>query len=149
MVTVTEEETVDGKGWLTRDRIAEVARFCAVGLVTFGVDEGCLILLRSQGHLPLSLDSAVAYTLASLLNFVLSRQWVFEQASKGASPRTALIRYIVVIGVGLLVTAAAVPGLAACGVDYRIAKLVVSLLLGIINYFIFPAWVFRRPGAVG
>ena len=143
---MTERETVSGKGWLTRDRIAEVARFCAVGLATFGLDEGCLILLRS--HLPLGLDTALAYTVASLLNFVLSRQWVFEQASNGASPRTALIRYVVVIVVGLLVTAAAVPALADLGLDYRIGKLLVSVVVGIANYFIFPWWVFR-PGSAG
>jgi putative flippase GtrA len=143
VVTVTEKEAVSGKGWLTRDRITEVVRFCAVGLAVFGLDEGCLILLRSHTSMPLSLDSALAYTLASLVNFVLSRQWVFEQASNGAAPRTALIRYVVVIVAGLLITAAAVPALSACGLDYRIAKLVVSLLIGIANYFVFPGWVFR------
>jgi putative flippase GtrA len=147
VVTVAEEETVDGRGWLTRERIAEVVRFCAAGLAVFGLDEGSLILLRSQTHLPLGLDSALAYTLASLVNFVMSRQWVFEQASNGADPRTALIRYVVVIGVGLLITAAAVPALTACGLDYRIAKPIVSLLLGIANYFVFPGWVFRRGRA--
>ena len=142
---MTEEEavSVSGKGWLTRARIAEVVRFCAVGLATFGLDEGCLILLHSQGHLALGLATALAYAVASLLNFILSRQWVFEQASNGASPRTALIRYVVVIVVGLLITAAAVPALSALGLDYRIGKLVVSILVGIANYFIFPWWVFR------
>jgi putative flippase GtrA len=143
VVTATERETVGDKGWLTRERITEVARFCAVGLAVFGLDEGCLILLRTHTHMPLSLDTALAYTLASLLNFVLSRQWVFEQASKGATPRTALIRYVVVIAIGLLITAAAVPALSAAGIDYRIAKLIVSLLVGIANYFVFPWWVFR------
>jgi putative flippase GtrA len=149
VVTVAERETVSGKGWITRDRIAEVVRFCAVGLVVFGLDEGSLILLRSHSHLPLSLDSGLAYTLASLVNFILSRQWVFEQASNGADPRTALIRYVVVIAAGLLVTAAAVPALSACGLDYRIAKPVVSLLLGITNYFVFPGWVFRPRRSAG
>lgn len=134
---------MDGKGWVTRERIAEVARFCAVGLATFGLDEGCLILLRSHSPMPLALDTALAYTLAALVNFVLSRQWVFEQASQGADPRTALVRYVVVVVIGLLVTAAAVPGLSDAGLDYRIAKIVVSLLIGIANYFAFPAWVFR------
>ena len=145
MVTATERETeaVGDKGWLTRERITEVVRFCAVGLVTFGLDEGGLILLRSHTRMPLSLDTALAYAVAALVNFVLSRQWVFEQASKGATPRTALIRYVVVIAVGLLLTAAAVPALSACGIDYRIAKLIVSLLIGIANYFVFPWWVFR------
>jgi len=135
---------VDGKGWVTRERIAEVARFSAVGLGTFGLDAGCLILLHSHSPMPLALDTALAYTLAALVNFVPSRQWVFEQASQGAEPRIALVRYVVVIVIGLLITAAAVPALSDSGLDYRIAKIVVSLLIGIANYFAFPGWVFRE-----
>jgi putative flippase GtrA len=144
VVTVTEEETLSAKGWLTRERIFEVIRFCAVGLTVFGIDAGSLILFRSQTGMPLWLDTTFAYIIASLVNFLGSRQWVFEQASEGASPRTAMIRYVVVVGVGLLITAPAVPGLADLGLDYRIAKTLVSALIGIGNYFIFPAWVFRR-----
>ena len=141
--SATEEESLNGRGWITRARTAELARFCAVGLAVFGLDEGCLILLRSHSPMPLALDTALAYTLASLVNFVLSRQWVFEQAAQGAEPRTALVRYVVVIVIGLLITAAAVPALTDAGLDYRIAKIVVSLLIGIANYFAFPGWVFR------
>lgn len=132
-----------GTGWLTRQRIAEVVRFCAVGLGTFGLDEGCLILLKTSSGMPLFLDTAIAFALASLVNFVLSRQWVFEQASSGADPRTALTRYVVVIVIGLVVTAALVPAVTALGCDYRISKMLVSVVVGVGNYFAFPKWVFR------
>jgi putative flippase GtrA len=130
-------------GWMTRERILEIVRFAAVGLGTFLLDEGCLILLRSSTKMPLGLDTALAYTLAALVNFVLSRQWVFEQASEGAKPRTALIRYVIVVVVGLIVTAVLVPALQSAGVDYRIGKILVSGLVGIVNYFAFPMWVFK------
>lgn len=131
-------------GWLTRDRIAEMARFCAVGLAVFGLDEGCLILLHAYGHMPLAVATALAYALASLVNFLASRQWVFEQASQGATPRTALIRYAVLVAIGLLFTAAAVPVLSGAGLDYRLAKMAASILVGIANYFAFPLWVFKK-----
>ncbi|HET9170995.1 MAG TPA: GtrA family protein [Actinospica sp.] len=130
-------------GWMTRERILEIARFAAVGLGTFVLDEGCLILMRSQTRLPLGIDTGIAYTIAALVNFVLSRQWVFEQAADGAKPRTALVRYVIVIVIGLLVTAALVPALQAGGVDYRLGKVLVSGLVGIANYFAFPLWVFK------
>ena len=135
--------TEAGAGWVTRDRLAELVRFCAVGLAVFGLDEGCLILLRTYTHVPLGIDTALAFILASLVNFVASRQWVFEQASQGARPRAALVRYVAVVAIGLLVSAAAVPALSALGLDYRIAKMAVSALVGIGNYFAFPGWVFR------
>jgi putative flippase GtrA len=134
---------MDGAGWLNRKRIAEVARYCAVGLAVFSLDEGSLILLRSHTAMPLALDTALAYALASLVNFVGSRQWVFERAAHGARPRVALVRYVVVIVIGLLVTAAIVPAMADGGLDYRLAKVVASLLIGVANYFAFPRWVFR------
>lgn len=129
--------------WATRERVAEIARFCAVGLAVFALDEGCLILLRTYTHVPLGIDTALAFTLASLVNFVASRQWVFEQASQGARPRAALIRYVIVVALGLIGSALIVPALSSVGVDYRIGKMLASCLVGIGNYFAFPGWVFR------
>lgn len=131
--------------WATRERLAEIARFCAVGLSVFLLDEGCLILLRTYTHVPLGVDTAIAFTLASLVNFVASRQWVFEQASQGARPRAALIRYVVVVALGLIASALIVPALSSLGIDYRIGKMLASGLVGIGNYFAFPKWVFRSP----
>jgi putative flippase GtrA len=139
---------MDVTGWATRERILEIVRFCAVGLGTFALDEGCLILLRDSTRMPLGIDTAIAYAVAALVNFVASRQWVFEQASEGARPRVALVRYVVVVGIGLLVTAALVPALQAAGIDYRIGKALASGVVGIGNYFAFPLWVFRGAGDV-
>jgi putative flippase GtrA len=134
-------------GWITRERILEIVRFAAVGGGTFALDEGSLILLRSVTKMPLGIDTAIAYALAALVNFVLSRQWVFEQASDGATPRTALIRYVIVVVIGLLITAVLVPALQDVGIDYRIGKVIVSGLVGIANYFAFPMWVFKGSEA--
>ena len=136
-----------GTGWVTRERLLEIVRFGVVGGGTFALDEGCLILLRSSTAMPLGIDTALAYALAAVVNFVLSRQWVFEQASTGARPRTALVRYIIVVVIGLLVTAALVPALQAAGIDYRIGKILVSGVVGIANYFVFPMWVFKGAAA--
>ena len=130
-------------GWMTRERILEMARFAAVGLGTFLLDEGCLILLHNATRMRLGVDTGIAYTIAALVNFVLSRQWVFEQAAEGAKPRTALVRYVIVVVIGLLVTVALVPALEAAGIAYPIGKALASGLVGIANYFAFPLWVFK------
>ena len=129
--------------WFTRARLAEIARFCAVGLATFLLDTGTLIALHGGAHMQLALATALAFALASLVNFVLSRQWVFEQAATGARPRAALIRYTAVILIGLAATAALVPAITHTGMDYRLAKTLASVVVGIGNYFAFPRWVFR------
>jgi putative flippase GtrA len=138
---------MSGTGWVTRERLLEIVRFGVVGGGTFALDEGCLILLRTSTGMPLGIDTALAYAVAALVNFVASRQWVFEQASSGARPRTALVRYIIVVVIGLLITAALVPALQAAGIDYRIGKVIVSGLVGIANYFAFPMWVFKGTEA--
>ncbi len=132
-----------GTEWFTRARLAEFARYCAVGLAVFGLDTGTLILLHGNARMPLALATALAFALASLVNFVLSRQWVFDQAAAGARPRAALIRYTVLVVLGLLLTAALVPAIAGSGLDYRLAKTLVSGLVGLGNYLAFPRWVFR------
>jgi putative flippase GtrA len=130
-------------GWVTRDRIVELVRFAVVGVATFGLDVGGLVVLRTYTPMPLAMDVAVAFSVASLVNFVASRQWVFEQATQGAHPRAALARYVVLVVLGLLVTTATVPGLTAAGMDYRAAKTVMSVVVGAANYLLLPWWVFR------
>lgn len=145
---------MSGTGWsgrFTRARLLEFARFAAVGFGTFLLDTATLIALHGGAHLQLALATALAFAFASLVNFVLSRQWVFEQASSGAGPRAALIRYTVVILLGLGVTAVLVSVLSGAGLDYRIAKILASAVSGLGNYFAFPRWVFRaaaQPGAL-
>jgi putative flippase GtrA len=129
-------------GW--RRRLPEVLRFGAAGLATFGFDLGCLVVLRTFTSLPLAVDAALAFAIAALVNFTLSRQWVFEAAAQGPNPTADLFRYGVLTVVGLAFTAVSVP-LLALGMDYRIAKLVASGLGAALNFVALPRWVFVPP----
>jgi putative flippase GtrA len=130
-------------------RLGELLRFGLVGGATFALDLGALFALRELTALPLALDAALAFGLAAVVNFVLSRQWVFPEAATGTRPAADFLRYAVLVGAGLLVTTVTVPLLAWAGLDYRIAKLVASGLVAALNFVVMPRWVFRgpRPGA--
>jgi putative flippase GtrA len=126
-----------------RRRLGELIRFAVVGLASFALDVGALVALRTATPLPLAVDVALAFAVASLFNFVLSRQWVFPDASRTSRPHADLARYVVLVGAGLLLTTVTVPVLAVLGVDYRLAKLAASGLVALLNFVVMPRWVFR------
>lgn len=118
----------------TRVRFALVSGGTTV-LDVLGVVVGHRVL-----GLPLGLAVALAFAGSSALHFALHRVWVF--AAQGC-PREQGKRYVAMLAGNLLVTAAAVPALAHLGVDYRVAKLVVTVLVGLGNVAVLHLWVFR------
>jgi putative flippase GtrA len=126
-----------------RRAAGEVVRFSLVGLVSFALDVGALVALRTMTPLPLALDAALAFAVASLFNFVASRQWVWPDAARSGKPHADLARYALLVGAGLLVTTVTVPVLAVLGLDYRMAKLAASGLVAVLNFVVMPRWVFR------
>jgi putative flippase GtrA len=127
--------------------MGELLRFSLVGGASFALDVGGLVALRTATPLPLAVDAAVAFAVAALFNFVLSRQWVFPQAAAGGRPDADLARYALLVVAGLGLTTLVVPLLAVAGLDYRLAKLVASLLVALLNFIVMPRWIFRggRP----
>jgi putative flippase GtrA len=123
--------------------VAEFLRFSLVGLVSFALDVGALVTLHNATAFPLALDTALAFAIASLFNFVASRQWVFPDASRIDKPHADFARYALLVGAGLLLTTLIVPVLAATGLDYRLAKLAASLVVALLNFVVMPRWVFR------
>jgi putative flippase GtrA len=127
-------------------RVREFVRFAIVGLASFAIDMVALVALRRGTAVPLAVDTALAFSIASLVNFVLSRQWVFSNA-RGGKPHEDLARYLVLVGAGLGLTTVTVPVLAVMGLDYRLAKLVASGLVALLNFVVLPRLVFRSRRA--
>jgi len=123
-------------------RLVELLKFGVAGAATFALDLVLLVLLKQNTSLPLAVDAATAFAVAALVNFALTRHWVFDTATAGRSASADLARYALLVGAGLALTAATVPLLAAAGVDYRIAKLLASGLVAAVNYVLLPRWVF-------
>jgi putative flippase GtrA len=128
---------------MVRRRLGELVRFAIVGLASFALDVGALVALRTRTPLPLAVVTALAFSIAALFNFVLSRQWVFPDAARAGKPHADLARYAVLVAAGLLLTTVTVPVLAVGGLDYRLAKLLASGLVALLNFLVMPRWVFR------
>lgn len=120
-------------------------RFGVMGGLTFATDIFLLWLLHGVVHLWLWLATTLAYAVAFVIGFVLSREWVFPEAGRA---RAQLYRYCVLVVGVLLLTVFGVQALAWLGVPYLIAKLVTSGVVAIVNYVASRWWVFRAAPAL-
>jgi putative flippase GtrA len=125
--------------------LGELIRYWLVAFACFVLDIGALVALHSLTPLPLALDTALAFSLAAVVGFVLSRRWVFRHAARSGRPQADFTRYVVAVVAGLVVTTVMVTGLARLGLDYRLARLAASGLVAMLNFVVVKRWVFRRP----
>jgi putative flippase GtrA len=125
-----------------------MARFAVVGCIGFGTDVGLLWLLHGVAHLEVGLATALAYLVAFAVSFVLSREWVFPDTG---DMRRQVYRYCVLVAGMLLLTVVGVKALVWVGVQYLVAKVLISGVVAVVNYVISRWWVFRvtpAPAAV-
>src|SRR5215813_5451638 len=121
--------------------------FAVINGFTFAVDLGVLTSLHSGLHWPLPVSITLAYITAFGLSYLLNR--VLNFRSHGAvGPQVAvyaavvIVNYLVwILGVG--------DGLAALGLDYRLARIVAGACEALYMYAAMRCLVFRdlhRPG---
>lgn len=129
-----------------------LSRWVAPNLIGFGLINGFtfavdLVLLSAfHGFLgwPVPLAITVAYAIAFGLSFVLNRAFNFR--SHGPLGRQSAI-YVVVVAINFGVILLGVgAGLAALGVEYRIARLVAGACEGVFMYCAMRWVVFGRSG---
>lgn len=115
--------------------------YAVIGSVTFGVDLALLTAFHGGLRWPLPVAITAAYVLASGLGYLLNRALNFR--SHGAvGPQLAV--YIMVVAVNYLVLILGVTtGLAALGLDYRLARLAASACECVYMYSAMRWMVFR------
>jgi putative flippase GtrA len=123
-------------------RWKDFARYAAVAGGCFVLDVVLLVALHHRLHMRAGLAAAVAFAVASAVSFGLSRRWVFAQAARGGHPRTALARYVTLVLTGLGLTWIVVGLLTHLGLDYKLAKLIASGMVGLLNFVVMSRWVF-------
>jgi putative flippase GtrA len=130
----------------TADRFVRhsAVRFVLVSGLSFTVDLGALALLHGVLGVWLPVAAGLAYGLSAVLNFGLSRHWVFAGGSAGVSRQ--LTRYIAMVAGNLALTAIGVPALTGLGLPYLISKPVVATALGCAGYLVARIWIFRTRG---
>jgi len=118
----------------------QLARFLAVGVLSYGVDIGGLYLLHGQAHVRLWLATAAAFTVSLVVNFALNRTVTF---AAGAGVHQQAVRYLTLVVASLLATIGIVTGLTALGTPYLVSKTTSTAVLACVNFFAYRHWVFR------
>lgn len=117
--------------------------FAIINGFTFGVDMALLTVLHAWGHVPLWLSITIAYACAFGLSYALNRVFNFRSHAP-VGPQVTV--YVVVVVINYLAWILGVgAGLAALGVDYRIARVAAGACEAVYMYCAMRWLVFRRP----
>lgn len=118
------------------------ARFLIVGVLSYAVDTGLLMLLHELARMWVPLAAALAFLSSVAVNFGLNRQWSF--VSDGAV-LNQLVRYFLMVGLNLGLTVLMVTGLTRVGLSLFLSKTTSTGTLAVLNYFISRWFIFSKP----
>ena len=114
--------------------------YLVVGVLSYAIDVGLLVLLRERADAPLVVATSVGFWASVLFNFVANR-WVFRAPEAGSTRRHAM-RYGVLLAVNYGLTLAIVEGGVALGASAVLAKTVAVALIACSNFVLYRRWVF-------
>jgi putative flippase GtrA len=129
---------------LQAGRVAQIARYLTVGVLSAIADIGGLWALHGLLGVWLPLAAAVSFLASFAVNFTLNQRWTFG-ALTAHTPRQ-LVRFTVLVVVNTILTSAGVTGLAEVGVNYLVAKVIVVGVLTVLNFVVLRIWVFDSSG---
>jgi putative flippase GtrA len=121
---------------------ASLVRFVVTGGLSAAVDTGTLWLLHGVLGVWLPAATFAGVILAFVVNFLLSRGWVF--AARGSAYRQ-LGRYLLLAAANWTITVGAVAGLVGLGIHYLVARVAILAVMTAVNFVAYRAWVFASP----
>ncbi len=129
-------------GW-DRRRLAALARFAAVGLLSSGLYAGVMLLAIRFGGVAPGVASALGYAAALPVNFGLHRSFTF--ASRGRIRREAL-RFLLLHGINMALSMAIVHLMVTvAGLPAAAGALAVVLAIPLLQFIALESWVYGRP----
>ena len=129
---------------LTRSRASafwehRVVRFLIVGVLSFALDLGLLMVLHEIAGVALWIATPVAFVTSLVFNFLLQRIYTFKAKNKG---HVSAAKYGLLVVFNILATDAIVLLFAETGLTYAVGKVVSTALTMVWNFFIYKYWIF-------
>ena len=119
---------------------AEIIKFCASSILSFGVDYGLFCLLSMMtGSLVLS--NVFARIVSGTINFTLNKKVVFKSKTNTAF---AALNYFALAVFILICNTLVLKGLTSLGITVYAAKIIAEIILFIFNYVIQHSFIFKR-----
>lgn len=116
-------------------------RYLFIGVSTFSLDLGLLLLLHGKLQLAVPLATSVAYWTSVVFNFTLNRKWTFS-ADEAKSLSRHVMLYGLLLGINYLFTVSFV-SLASHHINYAIAKIIAVGLQVLWTYPIYRFVIFK------
>ena len=121
-------------------KFRRVIAYGIVGCINTAVDFVVFTMMFSAVGLDLKLSQGIGYISGVLTSFILNRSLAFKDGSNRAGVQ--FVRFIVVNAVSFLVSTNLIAWLAAQGINEYVAKVLVTAVVMIINYFGYKILVF-------
>ena len=125
--SVNEEGTV-------KKLIAKFMKFGIVGVIAFLIDYGLMVALTEFFGVPYLISNTISFTVSVVFNYVASMRYVFERRDD-MSRRREFIIFVVLSIIGLILNDLFMwLFVSVWFIDYRIAKIIVTVLVAIWNF---------------
>ena len=114
--------------------IKQFAKFTVTGATCFAIDFGLMVLLKEVFGLYYIAASAISFIVATCINYLISKHWVYDVKDKSAQFRE-LIVFIILSAIGLGINTCLLwLSTAKVGLNYKISKLIAGMIGSIYNY---------------
>ncbi|PZR41695.1 MAG: GtrA family protein [Azospira oryzae] len=118
-------------------------RYIIVGVISMAIEMGMLILLVERLGLPVLESNLIAFVITNIVNYILSRLWVFEKS--GRKKRVELVWFSLFLSISLLLSQVLMwIGVDYLHLDYKITKLISIVIVVAWNFLTRKHFVFAR-----
>lgn len=118
----------------TENFFVQLFRYVFVGGIAFIADWGMMVFLHEALHTNVYIATAIAFIFGLIVNFILSKIFVFQEASEKTGTVGEFIVYGIIGATGLLFTEVIMWLLLKIGILYMIAKVVAAAIVLIWNF---------------
>lgn len=114
--------------------LLQIFKFVIVGGTAFLIDYITLIICKEVFHLNTLLSAAIAFTISTVANYILSVKWVFDVSGKHSGKRNFIIFIIFsLMGLGLTELIMWI-GEDLLKISYLIVKIVATAIVMVFNF---------------
>ena len=114
--------------------IAQFMKFGIVGVIAFLIDYGLMVALTEFFGVPYLISHTISFTVSVVFNYVASMRYVFERRDDMSRHREFII-FVVLSIIGLILNDLFMWLFVSVWlIDYRIAKIIVTVLVAIWNF---------------
>jgi putative flippase GtrA len=130
------------KPWLQNITKTRPLRYIFVGASTFVLDIVCLYLFHRTLGLEIAWSTSLAFGIALIYNFSLTRFWAFDKHTLAELNKHAVL-YGLLVGANYVITVAFV-SFAGRVVYFLVAKTIIAILQVAWNYPIYKYIIFKH-----